>query len=79
MLGEKKKILFQIQWQKDFFVCNQTTNTTPKQAKPIVVVSSGVAFEHWTSIVQGAREKNLQQCWKRQPGHDISGDTVLRA
>ncbi|SDD77892.1 uroporphyrinogen-III synthase [Psychrobacter pacificensis] len=45
------------QWQKDFFVCNQTTNTTPKQAKPIVVVSSGVAFEHWTSIVQGAREK----------------------
>ncbi|OLF38756.1 uroporphyrinogen III synthase [Psychrobacter sp. C 20.9] len=45
------------QWQKDFFVCNQTTNTTPKQAKPIVVVSSGAAFEHWTSIVQGAREK----------------------
>ncbi|WP_394209793.1 uroporphyrinogen-III synthase [Psychrobacter piscatorii] len=45
------------QWQQDFFACNQTTNTTPKQAKPIVVVSSGAAFEHWTSIVKGAREK----------------------
>ncbi|MGA6101311.1 uroporphyrinogen-III synthase [Psychrobacter pocilloporae] len=43
------------QWQKDFFVCNQTTNTTPKQAKPIVVVSSGAAFEHWTTIVADAK------------------------
>lgn len=44
------------QWQQEFFACNQTTNTIPQQAKPIVVVSSGAAFEHWTSIVKGARE-----------------------
>jgi uroporphyrinogen-III synthase len=44
-------------WQQDFFACNQMTSTIPKQAKPIVVVSSGAAFEHWTSIVKGAIEK----------------------
>lgn len=42
------------QWQKDFHSYHKIADTAKK---PIVVVSSGAAFEHWTSIVQSAREK----------------------
>ena len=42
------------QWQQDFHSYHKIADTAKK---PIVVVSSGAAFEHWTSIVKGAREK----------------------
>ncbi len=42
------------QWQQDFHSYHKIANTAKK---PIVVVSSGAVFEHWSSIVQGAREK----------------------
>lgn len=42
------------QWQKDFHSYHKIADTAKK---PIVVVSSGAAFEHWTSIVKGAKEK----------------------
>ena len=32
-----------------------------QQPKPIVVVSSGTAFEHWESIVRAVAEKVLEQ------------------
>ncbi|WP_250163487.1 hypothetical protein [Psychrobacter sp. WY6] len=32
-----------------------------QQPKPIVVISSGTAFEHWESIVRAVAEKALEQ------------------
>ncbi len=41
------------QWLKDFLARNATWNKTPsKPSKPIVVISSGAAFEYWTNIVK---------------------------
>ena len=36
-------------------------DTSASQPKPIVVVSSGTAFEHWESIVRAVAEKALNQ------------------
>ena len=44
------------QWLQGFNAQNATSNiTASQQAKPIVIVSSGTAFEHWESIVQAAK------------------------
>ena len=44
------------QWLQDFNNRNATVGiTASQQAKPIVIVSSGTAFEHWESIVQAAK------------------------
>lgn len=44
------------QWLQDFNNRNATVGVTAsQQAKPIVIVSSGTAFEHWESIVQAAK------------------------
>ena len=40
------------QWQQDFYSYHKIAQTTKK---PIVVVSSGAAFEHWTTIVADAK------------------------
>ena len=48
------------QWRQDFNNKNATTGiTASQQAKPIVIVSSGTAFEHWESIVQTTKTINL--------------------
>ena len=44
------------QWRQGFNSQNVTSGiTASQQAKPIVIVSSGTAFEHWESIVQAAK------------------------
>lgn len=47
------------QYQQDFFAHNKEKNAQSNQSKPIVVVSSGVAFEHWKHIVEGAQVETL--------------------
>ncbi|HAR74857.1 MAG TPA: uroporphyrinogen-III synthase [Psychrobacter sp.] len=48
------------QWRQDFNNKNATIGiTASEQAKPIVIVSSGTAFEHWESIVQATKTINL--------------------
>ena len=47
------------QYQRDFFAHNKEKNAQSNQSKPIVVVSSGVAFEHWKHIVEGAQVETL--------------------
>ena len=46
------------QWLQDFLAHRSTQvvapSKQPKQSKPIVVISSGTAFEHWTTIVTAA-------------------------
>ncbi|WP_201602750.1 uroporphyrinogen-III synthase [Psychrobacter immobilis] len=54
------------QWLKEFLTDNLTHNmmqdaSAVQQPKPIVVVSSGTAFEHWESIVRAVAEKVLEQ------------------
>ncbi|GAF57439.1 uroporphyrinogen-III synthase [Psychrobacter sp. JCM 18902] len=54
------------QWLKEFLTDNLTHNimqdaSAVQQPKPIVVVSSGTAFEHWESIVRAVAEKALKQ------------------
>lgn len=54
------------QWLQDFYAQNALqANATVDRVKPIVVISSGTAFEHWVSIVEAAvvkvlDEKNLE-------------------
>lgn len=54
------------QWLQDFYAQNVLqANATVDRVKPIVVISSGTAFEHWASIVEAAvvkvlDEKNLE-------------------
>lgn len=45
------------QWLQDFLSQNRTPQNLPK---PIVVVSSGTAFEHWASIVQSVSKTGLK-------------------
>ncbi|WP_201550448.1 uroporphyrinogen-III synthase [Psychrobacter sp. DD43] len=48
------------QWRQDFNNKNATIGiTVSQQSKPIVIVSSGTAFEHWESIVQATKTINL--------------------
>ena len=48
------------QWRQGFNSQNVTAGiTASQQAKPIVIVSSGTAFEHWESIVQTTKTINL--------------------
>ena len=48
------------QWRQDFNNKNAIVGiTASQQAKPIVIVSSGTAFEHWESIVQTTKTINL--------------------
>ena len=49
------------QWLQGFLARNGKKDTSASQPKPIVVVSSGTAFEHWESIVRAVAEKALEQ------------------
>ena len=49
------------QWLQGFLARNGEKNTSSSQPKPIVVISSGTAFEHWESIVRAVAEKALEQ------------------
>ena len=55
-----------VQWLQDFNAQNASQAIAPAdRVKPIVVISSGTAFEHWASIVKAtvvkvADEKNLE-------------------
>ena len=49
------------QWLQGFLARNGEKNTSSSQPKPIVVISSGTAFEHWESIVRAVAEKSLEQ------------------
>ena len=49
------------QWLQGFLARNGMQDTSASQLKPIVVVSSGTAFEHWESIVRAVAEKALKQ------------------
>ena len=57
------------QWLQGFLTsCSETDVALSEQPKPIVVVSSGAAFEHWETIVNAVAEKGLES----------TADTVLR-
>ena len=49
------------QWLQGVLARNGMQDTSASQPKPIVVVSSGTAFEHWESIVRAVAEKALKQ------------------
>ena len=49
------------QWLQAFLTYKAMQDSTPlEQSKPIVVVSSGTAFEHWATIVKEVRAETLQ-------------------
>jgi uroporphyrinogen-III synthase len=54
------------QWLQGFLARNGMQDTSASQPKPIVVVSSGTAFEHWESIVRAVAEKALKQHTARE-------------
>ena len=57
------------QWLQGFLTsCSETDVALSEQPKPIVVVSSGAAFEHWEAVVSAVAEKRLEP----------TADTVLR-
>jgi len=45
------------QWQQDFLTHSTASSQQPK---PIVVISSAAAFEHWSSIVNNGQSKTLK-------------------
>ncbi|PYE41079.1 uroporphyrinogen-III synthase [Psychrobacter fozii] len=49
------------QWLQGFLTsCSETDVALSEQPKPIVVVSSGAAFEHWEAVVSAVAEKRLE-------------------
>ncbi|MBF0657492.1 uroporphyrinogen-III synthase [Psychrobacter sp. NG25] len=49
------------QWLQDFLMlCSKQDIALSERPKPIVVVSSGAAFEHWGTIVSAVAEKGLE-------------------
>lgn len=49
------------QWQQAFLTHNTASDIALlKQPKPIVVISSAAAFEHWSSIVNNGQSKTLK-------------------
>jgi len=50
------------QWQQAFLTHSTTSDIAlPKQPKPIVVISSAAAFEHWSNIVNDDQSKTLDK------------------
>lgn len=48
------------QWLQDFNTQNAMSGlSASQQAKPIVIVSSGTAFEHWQSVIQAAEKQAM--------------------
>ncbi len=63
------------QWQQ-VFVTHSTASDIAllKQSKPIVVISSAAAFEHWSSIVNNGQSKTL----KKEQSSDAVADIAQR-
>lgn len=59
------------QWQQAFLT---HSTASPKQPKPIVVISSAAAFEHWSSIVNDEQSKTL----KKEQNSDAVADIEQR-
>lgn len=50
------------QWKQQFLAHYVISDTAPLQrSKPIVVVSSGAAFEHWANVVRAGQPKTVEQ------------------
>lgn len=63
------------QWQQAFLTHSTTSDIAlPKQPKPIVVISSAAAFEHWSSIVNDEQSKTL----KKEQNSDAVADIEQR-
>ncbi|MBI0425818.1 uroporphyrinogen-III synthase [Psychrobacter sp. NG27] len=49
------------QWQQQFLAGDAVSSVAaPQRPKPIVIVSSGVAFEHWTTTVKEAQTQAIK-------------------
>ncbi|MBH0005418.1 uroporphyrinogen-III synthase [Psychrobacter sp. SWN149] len=49
------------QWQQQFLAGDAVSGVAaPQRPKPIVIVSSGVAFEHWTTTVKEAQTQAIE-------------------
>ncbi|WP_420229907.1 uroporphyrinogen-III synthase [Psychrobacter sp. ER1] len=59
------------QWQQDFLTHSTTSSQQPK---PIVVISSAAAFEHWSNIVNDEQSKTL----KKEQNSDAVADKTQR-
>ncbi|WP_298808932.1 uroporphyrinogen-III synthase [uncultured Psychrobacter sp.] len=59
------------QWQQAFLT---HSTASPKQPKPIVVISSAAAFEHWSNIVNDEQSKTL----KKEQNSDAVADIEQR-
>ncbi|WP_227670779.1 uroporphyrinogen-III synthase [Psychrobacter proteolyticus] len=63
------------QWQQAFLTHSTASDIAlPKQSKPIVVISSAAAFEHWSSIVNDEQPKML----KKEQNTDAVADIAER-
>ena len=63
------------QWQQDFLTHSTTSDIAlPKQPKPIVVISSAAAFEHWSNIVNDDQSKTLD----KEQNSDAVANTTQR-
>ena len=63
------------QWQQAFLTHNTASDIALlKQPKPIVVISSAAAFEHWSSIVNDEQSKTL----KKEQNSDAVADIEQR-
>ncbi|MGP9544012.1 uroporphyrinogen-III synthase [Psychrobacter sp. AOP7-B1-25] len=50
------------QWQRTYLTHHTTLDTAlSQQTKPIVVISSAAAFEHWSNIVDGKQSKTVEK------------------
>ena len=55
------------QWRQGFLAsCSKQDIALLEQPKPIVVVSSGAAFEHWEAVVSAVAEKGLEPTANRR-------------
>ncbi|MFI8553685.1 uroporphyrinogen-III synthase [Psychrobacter sp. NPDC077938] len=63
------------QWQQAFLTHSTASDIALlKQPKPIVVISSAAAFEHWSSIVNNGQSKTL----KKEQSSDAVADIAQR-
>lgn len=63
------------QWQRAFLTHSTASDIAlPKQSKPIVVISSAAAFDHWSNIVNDGQSKTL----KKEQNSDAVADTTQR-
>lgn len=65
------------QWRKGFLAQNTTCHkTASKPSKPIVVISSGTAFEHWTNIVKESSKQTSMPSMPLMPMKTKMADSL---